>query len=148
MKKKHTKWLIIIFALILILLSYGIYSINSKSNHIDIYSIIEEAFLTETGYSDEISSCMTEEVFKGINAYYCYGLNNRDDIKKPFKIEFSLKEDSQKAKKDIIYVQMTYTIKIWDSNNKLVGSSKDIPITFTVKKTGNEWYIIDKYEPA
>jgi hypothetical protein len=148
-KKKHTKWLIIIFALILVLLSYGIYSLSSKNKHVDIYNIVKEAFLTENGYSVEISNRMTKEVFERINAYNRFGgLNNRPEIEKPFKIDFSLKEDSQKAKRDIIYVQMTYTIKIWDSNNKVAGSSKDIPITFTVKKTGNEWYIIDTHEPA
>jgi hypothetical protein len=43
---------------------------------------------------------------------------------------------------------MTYSVMIKDSQGKDIGGSWDIPITFTVKKTGNEWYIIDKYEPA
>ena len=51
-------------------------------------------------------------------------------------------------KKDIVYVKMTYSVMIKDATGKSVGGSKDVPITFTVKRTGSNWYITDKYEPA
>ena len=70
------------------------------------------------------------------------------DYKKPFKVDFSLKEDSQNKVKDIVYVKMIYSVKITDSQNKVIGGSSDIPITFTVKIMGNDWYITEKEEPA
>ncbi|MGY5240462.1 hypothetical protein [Clostridium tertium] len=115
--------------------------------YIYIYNVIKEAFLTDRGYSDELSKYISEEVFKEINIYNTYAVNN-SEYSKPFKVNFILKEDSQDIKKDTIYVNMTYSVRIIDSKGKDIGASQNIPITFTVNKTENEWYIIDKYESA
>jgi len=146
-KKKGVIYLIIlIFIPILGFCGTSIVSRNNKD--VDIYNTIKEAFLTDEGYSNELSKYISEEVFKRTNIYSVYRLNSRSEYKKPFKVDFRLKEDSQKVNKDIVYVKMTYSVAITDSQNKDVGGSWNIPITFTVKKTGNQWYIIDKYEPA
>ncbi|WPC42756.1 hypothetical protein [Clostridium sp. JS66] len=136
-----------LIAFMLILTSCGISQTSSNNKKIDIYNTVKEAFLTDKGYSDELSKHMSEDVFKRTNIYKVYPVNN-PEYKKPFKVDFSLKEDSQSVKKDIIYVKMTYSVSIKDSQNKTVGGSWDIPITFTVKKTETGWYIIDKHEPA
>lgn len=122
---------------------------NAKINNknVDIYNVVKEAFLTDKGYSDELSKHMSEEVFKKINIYNAYPVNS-PEYKKPFKVDFSLKEDSQNIKKGMVYVKMTYSVVIVDSQGKILGGSRDIPITFTLKKTGDDWYIIEKNEPA
>ncbi|MFV3010726.1 hypothetical protein ACLD43_02975 [Clostridium botulinum] len=56
-------------------------------------------------------------------------------------------EDSQKKINDIVYVKMNYSVEITDSQNKSIGGSRNIPITFTVKITGDSWYIIEE-KPA
>lgn len=145
--KMCTKYLIMLVTLIFIFTSCGKSNISSNTKNIDIYNVVKEAFLTDKGYSDELSKHMSEEVFKKTNIYNNYAVNS-PEYKKPFKVDFSLKENSQDVKKDIVYVKMTYSVMITDSQGKGVGGSRDIPITFTVKKTENEWYIIDKYEPA
>lgn len=124
---------------------------NNKSNdnkkYVDIYNVVKETFLTDKGYTNELSKNISEEVFKKTNIYNAYNVNN-PDYKKPFKVDFSLKEDSQNKVKDIVYVKMIYSVKITDSQNKVIGGSSDIPITFTVKIMGNDWYITEKEEPA
>jgi len=62
--------------------------------------------------------------------------------------DFSLKEDSQTKKGDVIYVKMVYSIKIMDLQNNLISGSTHIPITFTVKNINGEWYITEKEEDA
>jgi hypothetical protein len=142
--------MLIIF--ILVLIHFRVNSsvksdIGNNNKIVDIYDVVKEAFLTDKGYSNELSKHMTQEVFKRTNIYNAYPVNN-PEYKKPYKVDFSLKEDSQNIEKDIVYVKMIYSVTIKDSQNKIVGGSWDIPITFTVKKTGNEWYIIDKDEPS
>ncbi|ACA53779.1 hypothetical protein FDC45_02480 [Clostridium botulinum] len=56
-------------------------------------------------------------------------------------------EDSQKKINDIVYVKMNYSVEITDSQNKSIGGSRNIPITLTVKITGDSWYIIEE-KPA
>ena len=118
---------------------------KSNSKNINIYNVVKEAFLTDKGYSDDLSKYMSEEVFKKTNIYNTYDVNN-SAFKKPFKVDFSLKEDSQNVKGDLLDVKMIYSVMITDSQGRSIGGSSNIPITFTVKITGNEWYIIDKYE--
>ncbi|MBZ9608909.1 hypothetical protein G9F73_013980 [Clostridium estertheticum] len=120
---------------------------NSNIKYVDITSVVKEAFLTDNGYSNELSKHISQEVFKQTNIYNAYPVNSAD-YKKPFKVDFSLKEDSQTKKNDIVYVKMIYSVYIFDSQNKSVGGSKDIPITFTVKNINGEWYITEKEEPA
>ena len=141
-KKIGIKYLIMLIAFMSMLTACGI-----SNRSIDIYYIVKEAFLTDQGYSEELSKHISEDVFKRINIYNVYAVNN-PEYKSPFKVEFNLKEDSQEVKKDITYVTMTYSVTITDYQGKAVGGSKDIPITFTVKKGENDWYIIDKDEPA
>ena len=73
---------------------------------------------------------------------------NSSDYKKPFKVDFNLNENSRFKIQGIVYVQMTYSVGIYDSNNKSIGGSWNIPIKFTIKNTKGEWYITEKYEPA
>lgn len=110
----------------------------------DTYIVVKEAFLTNKGYSYDLSKHMSEEVFKRTNIYKAYDINN----KKTYKVDFSLKEDSRIKVVDIVYVKMTYSVEITDSNNILVGGSSDIPIKFTIKNIKGEWYIMEKNEPA
>lgn len=145
-KKIHIKHLIILIPLILILISCSKSNINKDNKFVDIYDVVKEAFLTDKGYSTELSKHMSEKVFKHTNVYNVYAVNDPKYIK-PFKVYFNLKEDSQEAEKDLVYVKMTYSVMIMDSKGKDVGGSSNVPITFTVKKTENDWCIIDKYEP-
>lgn len=110
----------------------------------DTYNLVKEAFLTNKGYTNELSKHMSQQVFKRTNIYNAYVLNN----KKTYKVNFSLNEDSQTKVGGIIYVKMTYSVEIMDSNNTSVGGSMHIPITFTVKNINGEWYITEKEEPA
>ena len=146
-KKMRTKYLIMLIGLIFIFLYCGKAYISRNKNNIDIYNIVKEAFLTDKGFYDELSKHMSEEVFVKTNIYKAYAVDN-PEYKKPFKVDFSLKKNSQQAKKDIIYVKMTYSVEITDSQGKTVGGSWDVPVTFTVKKVEDGWYIIDKDEPA
>lgn len=143
----RTKYLIILIAVTCAITFYGENKLSRKNEHVYIYNVVKEAFLTDKGYSDELSKCMSEEVFKNTNIYNAYPVSS-PEYRKPFKVDFSLNEKSQEAKQDLVYVKMIYSVLITDSGGKVVGGSKDIPITFTVKKTGDQWYIIDKYEPA
>lgn len=120
---------------------------NNSTKVVNIDNVVKETFLTDKGYSEELSKHVSERVFKYTNIYNVYDVNE-PEYKKPFKVDFSLKEDSQSVKKDIVYVKMTYSVMIKDATGKGIGGSKDIPITFTVKMTGTNWYITDKYEPA
>lgn len=146
-KKVYVKYLIVLIPLILMLMSCTKSNINKDNKIVDIYDVVKEAFLTDKGYSTELSKHVSEKVFKYTNIYNVYSVNDPKYIK-PFEVDFSLKEDSQEAEKDIVYVKMTYSVTIRDSKGKDVGGSKDIPITFTVKKTESDWCIIDKYEEA
>ena len=86
----------LIFAFIFI--SCGKSNTSDNTKNIDIYNVVKEAFLTDKGYSDELSKHMSEEVFKKINIYNNYAVND-SEYKKTFKVDFSLKEDSQDLKK-------------------------------------------------
>ncbi|SMC22182.1 hypothetical protein SAMN02745134_01574 [Clostridium acidisoli DSM 12555] len=120
---------------------------NTSTKVVNIDNVVKETFLTDKGYSEELSKHVSERVFKYTNIYNVYAVND-PQYKKPFKVDFSLKEDSQSVKKDIVYVKMTYSVMIKDATGKSIGGSRDIPITFTVKITGTNWYITDKYEAA
>lgn len=120
---------------------------KNDTKEVDIYNVVKEAYLTDKGYTSEVSKHMSKEIFQRINLYSIYNINSPDS-KKLYKIDFSLKKDSQKKKKDMVYVKMIYSFKMTDLQNNVVGGSWDVPVTFTVKKTEDDWYIIDKYEPA
>lgn len=121
--------------------------VDIKYEHNDIYSVVKEAFLTEKGYTDELTKHMSREVFEKMNIYSAYPVNSAE-YKWPLKVDFKLKEVSQEGVSDIVYVKMMYSVNITDSQNKDVGGSVDIPITFTVKNSDSNWYIINKEEPA
>ena len=109
----------------------------------DTYNVVKEAFLTDKGYSNELSKHMSEQVFKGINIYNTYGTN------KPIsKVDFSLKEDSRFKVIGKVYMKMTYSVKIMDSQDNIIGGSSNIPITFTIQNIKGEWCITKKDEPA
>lgn len=110
----------------------------------DTYNVVKEAFLTNRGYSNELSKHMSQQVFKRTNIYNAYQLNNKET----YKVDFSLKENSRIKIAGIVYLKMTYSVKIIDLQNHIVGGSSDIPITFTVKNIKGDWYIAEKEEPA
>ncbi|RXI49167.1 hypothetical protein DP124_13470 [Clostridium tetani] len=140
------KIIIAIFIALIALISLFIY--HGKNNEkIDIYDTVKETFLTDKGYYNELSKYVSENVFKHTNIYTVYELNN-PKYNKPFKINFNLKEKSQNKKNKLIFVKMIYTVEINDSQNKTIGGSYDVPITFTVKNENGNWYIISKEEEA
>ena len=108
------------------------------------YNVVKEAFLTNKGYTNELSKHMSQEVFKKTNIYSAYLLNDKET----YKVDFNLKENSLMKVAGIVYVKMTYSVKIMDLQNNLVGGSSDVPITFTIKNIKNEWYITEQKEPA
>ncbi|MCB2356452.1 hypothetical protein [Clostridium estertheticum] len=114
---------------------------SNKSSNVD-YNVVKGAFLTDKGYSNELSKHISQKVFKGMNIYSAYGLNN----KKTYKVDFSLKEDSRRVEGDAVYVKMIYSVKIMDLQKIRIGGSIDTPITFIVKTIKGEWYISDKWE--
>ena len=120
-------------------------SINVKN--VDIYNVVKEAFLTDKGYTSELSKHMSEQVFKTTNIYNIYNVNSAD-YEKSFKVDFSLKEDSQNKVNVIVYVKMIYSVILTNLQNKVIGGAYDVPITFTVENKEGEWYITEKYEPA
>lgn len=122
--------------------------IKSKNISSNIYSVVKEAFITDKGYSGEVTEHMTRAVFDEINAYSIYKGDKSTEYKKPFKVDFTLKEDSQTLITGILVVKMTYSVEVKDSENMSIGGSWNIPITFTIKIIGDKWYILDKREPA
>jgi len=110
----------------------------------DTYNLVKEAFLTNKGYTNELSKHMSKQVFKRTNIYNAYDINH----KKTYRVKFNLKEDSRIRVAGIVYVKMTYSVKVMDLQNNLVGASSNIPITFTIKNIKGEWYITEKEEPA
>ena len=148
--KKNSKIFLMMSILIMsvfIFASCGKANKESSVKEVDIYDVVKEAFLTDKGYSKELSKYISKDVFERTNIYNTYNASD-PKYKKPFKVQFYLNEDSQSKEKDIIYVKMIYTVEIKDSENKVVGASGNIPITFTVEKVNDSWYITDKYEPA
>lgn len=145
MKKRYTKYLFTLIAFLFMFISCG--TSNKATERIDIYDVVYEAFTTDKGYTDELSKHITEDVFKWINAYSIYNVDS-PEYSKPFNVDFSLTENSQKSDKDVIYVEMTYSIEITDSKGTIVGGSWDIPITFTVNKSDDGWCIVEKNEAA
>ncbi|MCB2358733.1 hypothetical protein [Clostridium estertheticum] len=65
---------------------------------VDTYNVVKEGFLTNKGYSNELSKHMSEQVFKRINIYQYEDLNR----KRPYKINFTLKEDSRRYKNGVV----------------------------------------------
>lgn len=120
---------------------------NDKVKYVDIYNVVNEVFLTDKGCSNELSNHVSQEVFEKTNIYNAYPVNSIE-YKRPFKVDFSLKEDSQSKINHIVYVRMIYSVKITDSQNKVIGGSLNIPIIFTVENKEDGWYITKKEEPA
>lgn len=130
-----------------VITSYVKDSINSNVRNVAIYTVVKDIFLTDKGYSDELAKYVSQEVFEKTNIYNVYNVNS-PDYKKPFKVEFNLKRDSQSKVNNIVYLKMIYSVKITDSQNQVIGGSRDIPITFTVENNEDDWYITEKEEPA
>lgn len=148
--KKNNKIFLIMSILFIGLFTFtfcGKANKDSNVKEVDIYDVVKEAYLTDKGYSKELSKHMSKDVFERTNIYNTYNVDD-PKYKKPFKVAFYLNEDSQSKEKDIVYVKMIYTVEIKDSQNKVVGGSGNVPITFTVEKSNDNWYINDKSEPA
>ena len=118
---------------------------QSDTPKIDISSVVKEAFITDKGYSGELTKHMTEDVFAKTNIYNTYPINDLK-FKKPVQVDFSIREVSQKRANDKLKVKMVYSVKIKDANNQLVGGSREIPISFTVQNSTTEWCIVAKEE--
>lgn len=142
----NKKIIIVIMIFLIAIISLFIYQ-GKNNKKINIYDTVKETFLTDKGYSNEMSKHVSEKVFKSTNIYTVYDLNN-SKYNKPFKIDFNLKEESQNRKNNLIFVKMIYSVEIKDSHNKTIGGSFDVPITFTVKNQNGNWYIVSKEEKA
>ncbi|MDA8441562.1 MAG: hypothetical protein M0Z55_04215 [Peptococcaceae bacterium] len=145
MKLKRIGIAILLGFLILVPGAWVAVTKTDAHKYVDISNVVKEAFVTDKGFSDELSKHITKEVFNKTNIYNAYPFNS-PEFEKPFKVDFSLREVSQKKENDIIKVDMIYSVMIHDSNNKTVGGSKDIPITFTVQEVGSGWIITNKEE--
>lgn len=145
-KKNTTICFIICILFICVFTSCGKGNKNN-TKEVDIYNVVKEAYLTDKGYTSELSKHMSKEMFEKTNIYSIYNINTSDS-KKLYKIDFNLKEDSQEKEKDIVCVKMIYSFEMTDLKNNTIGGSKNVPVTFIVKKTGTNWYIVKKYEPA
>ncbi len=110
----------------------------------DTYNLVKEAFLTNNGYTNQLSKHMSQQIFKRTNIYNAYPINN----KKTYKVDFTLRENSRIRVAGIVYVKMTYSVEVMDLQNNVVGGSANIPITLTIKNIKGEWYITEKEEPA
>lgn len=146
MKVRSIFIVLIIGAVVIALAAYSQETVEI-AKYVDVYDTVKETFLTDKGFSDELSKHITREVFDKTNIYNAYPVNS-PEYNKPFKVDFSLEEISQKKDGSLIRVEMIYSVKITDSKNKTIGSSKDIPITFMVKTMDTGWIIINKEEPA
>lgn len=120
---------------------------QSDTPKVDISSVVKEAFITDKGYTGELTKYMTEDVFAKTNIYKIYPVNDLI-FKKPVQVDFSIREVSQKRANDKLTVNMVYSVEIKDANNQLVGGSKEIPISFTVQTSANGWRIVAKEEKA
>lgn len=139
---------IIIVTMIFLISIISLFIYHCKNNKkINIYDTVKETFLTDKGYSNEMSKHVSEKVFKSTNIYTVYDLNN-SKYNKPFKIDFNLKEESQNRRNNLIFVKMIYSVEIKDSHNKTIGGSFDVPIIFTVKNQNGNWCIVSKEEKA
>lgn len=122
-------------------INYGEYT-----KYVDIYDVVKEAYITNNGYTGEISKHMAEDVFKHTN----YKSYNVDSIEyaKPLKVDCELKEVYQTKDKDnnLIYVDTIYSLLITDANGKIVGGAKYPRVTYTVRIDESGWYIISMYE--
>jgi len=128
--------------------SEGIMQVKPNNNkYVDVYDVVKNAFTTDNGYTDEIEKHMSKEVFDRTNIYKAYNVND-PKFKRPFKVEFILKEVAQNKEKEKIIVHMNYSVDIIDASNKSVGGSRNVPIEFTVERKNGNWYIIKKEEAA
>jgi hypothetical protein len=100
---------------------------------------------TEAPKYVEIAKHVTKEVFNKTNIYNAYPVNS-PEYKKPFSVDFSLAEISQKKDSDTVKVEMIYSVIVTDYNRKTVGGSRDVTITFTVHMVDGGWIITNKEE--
>lgn len=71
---------------------------NANADKINIDEVVKEAFITDKGYSDELSKHISKDVFDKINVYNVYAVYN-SEYSKPYSLDFNLNESSQEAKK-------------------------------------------------
>ncbi|MDT8719042.1 hypothetical protein IAI10_20545 [Clostridium sp. 19966] len=100
--------------------------------------------MTDKGYTEDTAKHISQTAFERINIYHVYNVNN-PKYKKPFKINFYLKEDSQRKNGNIIHVNMIYSVEIKDTNNKTLGGSLHVPMVLEVEKA-DDWYIVTEHE--
>ncbi|MBU3187185.1 hypothetical protein [Clostridium estertheticum] len=147
-KKTSKKNIILSIGIILclcIVSSYGYTKFTPRwFSSTDTYAVVKEGFLTRQGYTNELSKHMSPQVFKRINIYKPDSLNN----KKPYKVYFTLKEDSTSFKNGKIYMKMIYLLKVMDLQNNQVGpiSPEGTTNTFIIKNKNGVWYIADNWE--
>jgi len=146
MNKRNALVLLLCLFVIFTLTSCGKITEQPMTKYVDIHDIVKEAFVTDNGYTNELSKHITKTVFQSTN-YKRYRVNG-PEFTKPLKIDFSLEEvyQTKDNKNNLIYVDMIYSIEVTDANGKTVGGSWDIPITYTVKIDKNGWCIINKHE--
>lgn len=122
-----------------------IVDINNRNP--DIYKVIRDAFLTDKGYTGEVTDHMTRALFEKINIYNTYPVNGIE-YKLPLKVYFILQEVSQDRVNEMVYVRMVYSFKIVDSQNKTISEVTHKSVTFTVENANANWYVTGKEEQA
>ena len=81
--------------LVLALGACGTLTKTDAGKYVDINDVVKEAFVTDKGFSEELSKHMDKEVFDKVNIYNAYPVNS-PEFKKPLKVDFSLREIAQK----------------------------------------------------
>lgn len=146
------KYLTIVFlGIILAILICLIDNYTENYKYITVDTILQEAFLTDEGYTADIASHMPLAIFQKLNVYEVYGLKDRGiDNNEQVKVAFALEESYQFKIFPIVLVKMHYTIEIKDFNNQVIGGSYDVPMILVVKKSygDNHWDILKKIERA
>ena len=148
-KRINKKNIILSIIIILCLSIVGSYAYSKFTpqwfSSTDTSKVVKEGFLTNKGYSNELSKHMSPQVFKRINIYKYDELNK----KRTYKVVFILKKHSTSFKNGSVYVKMIYSLKIMDLQNNQIGpmsGSEGVTNTFIVKNIKGVWYITDNWE--
>ncbi|WP_027634543.1 hypothetical protein [Clostridium hydrogeniformans] len=115
---------------------------NGAVRLVNIYDVVNDAFLYTEGFNDSMSPYMSKDVFNLINVYNHPDLSNTIDTKS-LKIDFKLEELNQKEDEDdntLYYVYMNYSIDVKNEHSRLF-SYDNKKLTFKVRYNGDLPYI-------
>ena len=117
-------------------------SSNGVVRLVNIYDIVNEAFLYENGYDDKMSLYMSKDVFDIINIYEHPNLKG-STLANPLVTDFNLEELNQKEDENdntLYYIHMNYSVDVKDGSYR-VFSYDNKKITFKVRYNGSAPYI-------